>query len=221
MSQPNNDTRPERRSMPVRELRIKSGDGDRDRIEGYAAVFNEETVIGGWFREVIRPGAFARTIKEKQDVRALKNHDPNLLLARTKNGSLSIQEDKRGLWIEFDSPDTSTGRDVVEEIRVGLIDEMSFAFTTHGPDGDKWDETETKDGKLPLRELIDLDTYDVSPVTFAAYKGTEVGLRSAESIYQDHIRSREGQEPEGDDETTPVRQVPSDVDHVVEEILNL
>jgi hypothetical protein len=200
MSQPNNDTRPERRSMPVRELRIKSGDGDADRIAGYASVFNEETVIGSWFREVIRPGAFKRAIKEKQDVRALFNHSADHVLGRTKSGTLSLQEDKKGLWIEIDPPDTQAARDVMELIQRGDISEMSFAFTTHGPNGDEWDETEVKKGKLPLRTIVDVDLFDVSPVTYPAYSGTEVGLRSAESVFNDHLQSLEGQEPEGDDD---------------------
>ncbi len=221
MSQPKDDTRLERRSMQVRELRVKSEDGDADRIEGYAAVFNEETVIGEWFREVIRPGAFARAIKEKQDVRALFNHSADHVLGRTKSGTLELEENKKGLWIEIDPPDTQAARDVLELISRGDVSEMSFAFTVHGPDGDKWDETEIKDGKLPLREIRDVDLHDVSPVTYPAYEGTEVGLRSAESIYQDHIQSLEGQVPEGDGESEPERQVPSDPDFVVEEILNL
>ena len=70
------DTRLERRSMQVRELRIDTrGDDDKSIIRGHAAVFNEETVIGNFFREVVKPGAFKRAIKEKQDVRALENHD--------------------------------------------------------------------------------------------------------------------------------------------------
>ena len=191
MKNQDNATRLERRSMQVRELRIED---DGKRVAGYASVFNEETVIAGFFREVIKPGAFKRAIKEKQDVYALKNHDQNLILARTTNGSLLMQEDKTGLWVEFDPPDTQTGRDMVEEIRTGLVDEMSFAFIAVE---EKWIE---KKDELTLREVIDVDLFDVSPVTYAQYKGTSVGLRSAESIFNDHLQSLEGQVPEGDDD---------------------
>lgn len=190
----------ERRSMKVRELRIKDEGDDGNCIEGYAAVFNEETVIGEWFREIIRPGAFSRAIKEKQDVRALFNHNADHVLGRTRSGTLDLEENKKGLWIEVDPPDTQAARDVITLIKRGDVSEMSFAFTVHGPDGDKWDETEIKDGKLPLREIRDVDLYDVSPVTYPAYEGTEVGLRSAESVFNDHLQSLEGQAPEGDDD---------------------
>lgn len=195
MPQIKDDPRLECRSMLVCELRVND---DGKRIAGYASVFNEETDIAGMFREVVKPGAFKRAIKEKQDVYALKNHDANLILGRTKNSSLTMREDERGLWVEFDPPDTQTGRDMVEEIRTGLVDEMSFAFIP-GEEGDHWPKRE--EGKLPLREIVDIEfLYDVSPVTYAQYKGTEVGLRSARSVFNDHIQSLEGQVPEGDDD---------------------
>ena len=206
----------ERRSMKVRELRIKDEGDDSNCIEGYAAVFNEETVIGEWFREIIRPGAFSRAIKEKQDVRALFNHSADHVLGRTKSGTLELDENKKGLWIEIDPPDTQPARDVLELIRRGDISEMSFAFTVHGPNGDEWDETEIKKGKLPLRTLVDLDLYDVSPVTFPAYEGTEVGLRSVESIFNDHLQSLEGQAPEGDDDPKPAGLEPAEAREVAD-----
>lgn len=182
----------ERRSMEVRELRM---DEEARKIEGYASVFNEETDIGGMFREVVRPGAFGRAIKEKQDVRALWNHNPDHIIGRTKAGTLSLQEDKKGLRISIDPPDTQFARDLMESIRRGDVDQMSFAFRAVE---EQWTE---RKGEPSLRELVDLDLYDVSPVTYPAYEGTQVGLRSAESVYQEHIRSLEAQAlPEEDDE---------------------
>jgi HK97 family phage prohead protease len=198
--------------MPVRELRT----GDEGKIEGYAAVFNEETVIGGWFRERIEPGAFARAIKEKQDVRALFNHNADYVLGRTTAKTLALQEDKRGLWMEVDPPNTQFAHDLMESIRRGDISEMSFAFIVPGRDGEEWDESETKNGKLPLRIIRDVDLFDVSPVTYPAYEGTSVGLRSAESIYQDHIQSLEGQAPEGDDDAEQSEQELDRVRAIVE-----
>jgi hypothetical protein len=202
----------ERRSMVVRELRA---DVDARKIEGYAAVFNEETDIGGMFREVIRPGAFARAIREEQDVRALWNHDPNYVLGRTKAGTLEIDEDNRGLWISITPPNTQFARDHMESIARGDVDQMSFAFI---PTDEKWTE---RKGEPTLREIRGVDLYDVSTVTFPAYATTSVGLRSAESVFEEHVQSLERQEPPEDDATEPVRQVPADVDHVVDEILNL
>jgi len=191
MPQTKDDSRMERRSMEVRELRTK----DDGKIAGYASVFNEETTIGGMFREVIKPGAFTRAIKEKDDVRALWNHDPNYVLGRTKSGTLLLKEDERGLWIEVDPPNTQFAADLMESIRRGDVDSMSFAFTA---DDETWHER--KDDDLALREINSTTLYDISAVTYPAYSGTSVGLRSAESIYQDHVNSLEAQElPEEDD----------------------
>jgi len=175
---------PERRSMPVCELRAEMvGDAESPSITGYAAVFNEETDIGGMFREVIRPGAFGRAIKEQQDVRALWNHNRDVILGRTAAGTLDLIEDERGLKIKIDPPDTQAGRDMVESISRGDVTTMSFAFAARS---ERWTEEE---GKRPLRELNDVDLFDVSPVTYPAYSGTSIGLRSAEDTYQQHLDS--------------------------------
>lgn len=81
----------ETRTIRSAELRVRS---DGAGIKGYAAVFNERSEdLGGW-REIIMPGAFKRAIREEQDVRALINHDPNLVLGRTKSGTLKLDEDR-------------------------------------------------------------------------------------------------------------------------------
>jgi len=185
-------------------------DDDRPVIEGHAAVFDEEAVIGDYFREVIKPGAFTRAIKEKQDVRALWNHDANHVLGRTKAGTLHLSEDKRGLKIAIDPPDTQFANDLLTSIKRGDIDQMSFAFRAVE---EKWIE---KKGEMSLRELHDLDLYDISPVTYPAYAATDVGLRSSESVYQDHVQSLEGQEPEGDDAKRAEEQELEDAQRVVD-----
>src|SRR5438270_8135031 len=97
----------ERRFIKGGQIRAKAG--DKPGIEGYAAVFNEQ-FDSGWFIETIKPGAFTRALKEKQDVRCLFNHDPNNLLGRTKSGTLSLKQDDSGLSYECDlNPDTRMG----------------------------------------------------------------------------------------------------------------
>jgi len=163
----------ERRYAGAPELR--EVEGKSPVIAGYAAVFNREAVIGGWFREMIAPGAFTRAIAEKQDVRGLFNHDPNMILGRTEAGTLRLSEDEHGLAYEIDPADTQLGRDLVTSIRRGDVTQSSFAFTIRKqeitePDGD---------GKeLALRVIRDVDLYDVSPVTYPAYENTEVSVRS-------------------------------------------
>ena len=204
-------SRRECRSMEVRELRAEPvGDGDFPVITGYAAVFDAETNIGGLFREVIRRGAFGRAIKEDQDVRALWNHDPNYILGRTRAGTLRLEEDTHGLKIEIDPPNTQFAQSLVESIRRGDVDQMSFAFVAVE---EKW--TEKKDAPA-LRELIDVNLYDISPVTYPAYDATSVGVRSAEDVYQEHIQSLDVQVPESDDDMGANTQAGEDLQAVVD-----
>lgn len=156
-------------------------------IRGHAAVFNQwytlhedhELVI----RERVKGTAFANALREKQDVRALFNHDPNLILGRTKAGTLRLVCDIRGLGYDIDPPDTRAGRDVVESIRRGDVSGSSFGFAVraNGQTITRRDDPET--GKRVIeRDLTDLDLFDVSPVTYPAYQGTDAGLRSRADV---------------------------------------
>lgn len=183
----------ERRSVQACEFRMESDEESTgQQIAGHAAVFDTETPIGDMFSEIVRPGAFARAIRDGQDVRALFNHDENHVLGRTRNGTLRLNEDARGLAVEIDPPNTQTGRDVIELIRRGDVSQMSYAFIVKQ---EKWTE---RGGGKPLREVLDLDLYDVSPVTYPAEITTEVGLRSAESVWADHVQSLESQKGKSD-----------------------
>lgn len=153
----------------------KREEGKASVIAGYAAVFNTRTVIWNYYEESIRQGAFARAIKEKHDCRSLFNHDPNWVLGRTKNGTLVLREDEKGLWTETTPPDTQQARDVVENIRNGNVDQMSFAFV---PKETKWTFSDER-GVMDHCEILDVDLYDISPVTYPAYEQTSVGLRAA------------------------------------------
>ena len=154
------------------ERRIFDGEfralADQSTVEGYAAVFDEESEpIFGSFIEVIAHGAFRKTIKEN-DIRALINHDPNLILGRTTNETLRLKEDKKGLKYEVDLPDTTYARDLKESILRGDITQNSFGFQTVK---DEW----SKDGKT--RTLREVRLYDISPVTFPAYPQTSLQMR--------------------------------------------
>jgi len=156
-------------------LEVRAAEDGRQTLIGYAAVFNSPSEDLGGFVETIQPGAFRRSLQDRQDVYALADHDPARRLGRTKNGSLRLAEDERGLRVEIDLPDTTLGRDVQEEIRTGLLDAMSFGFTTQA---DAWDH---RDGKT-TRTLIDVDLFEVSAVAFPAYRATtiDVAKRSLE-----------------------------------------
>jgi len=146
-------------------------------LRGYAAVFNRETVIGGWFRELIEPGAFAKALDRPDDVRAQFNHDSNFVLGRTTAGTLRLFVDDIGLGYEVDLPDTTYGRDLAASVDRGDITQSSFMFETMG---EAWDYPPKSSGELPLRRVQDVKLYDVAPVTFPAYADTSVSARAME-----------------------------------------
>lgn len=153
-------------------------DGDAAKLVGYAAVFHRDSeLIFGSFIERIAPGAFAESIAKPDDVRALINHDPNLILARNLAGTLALREDGHGLLTEIDPPKTSYAADLLESTRRGDISQMSFGFETIE---DKW--TRGENGAPDIRTLLKVRLFDVSPVTFPAYPDTEVAVRSHEAF---------------------------------------
>lgn len=93
----------ERRAFSV-QMEIRA-DEDGQKIEGHAAVFDKE-IDFLFSREVIRAGAFTRALEEKQDVRALFNHNPDHVLGRTTAGTVQLSEDDKGLKTIIEPPDT-------------------------------------------------------------------------------------------------------------------
>ena len=166
-----------RSGLPV-EIRAEGGS---IKVSGYAAVFNERADIGGYFIEVISPGAFTDAIG-RDDVVFLVNHE-GLPLARTRSGTLTLKEDARGLYMETDldaaDPDVLA---IVPKMKRGDLDKMSFAFKS---DVEEWDET----GDIPVRTIKKVSVRDVSIVTHPAYEGTEIGLRSLDNFRCEKIKS--------------------------------
>ena len=169
----------ERRALAGVEVRA---DGE-PAITGYAAVFNSLSEELWGFREIIMPGAFDRALKEKHDVRALVNHDPNQIIGRTKSGTLKLDVDDKGLRVDITPPDTQVGRDVLASLKRGDLDGMSFAFRTLS---DQW---RTEDGE-EIRELLDLELVDVSVVAYPAYSDTSVSARAL-----DHVKEAKKEPP--------------------------
>jgi uncharacterized protein len=145
----------------------------KQKLVGHGAVFNQETVIYGLWREVIMPGAFTEAIKT-DDVRALQNHNPDLVLGRNRSGTLRLEEDDEGLLYEIDPPDTTYAHDLMVVVDRGDVTQSSFQFSLDSSDWEEWDDSEVKKGKLPLRKIKRVRLHDVSPVTFAAFEGTDV-----------------------------------------------
>lgn len=160
----------------------RNDEGEGVVLRGHAAVFNSDSHDLGGFVERIEPGAFKRSIDSADDVRALFNHDTNIVLGRTTAGTLRLAEDERGLAIEIDVPDTQYVRDlVVAPIERGDISQMSFGFRVRAG-GANW--TEDDDGQA-YRTLTDLELFEVSPVTFPAYPDTDIAARELRSFREE------------------------------------
>jgi len=170
MEQKYNAHESERRTINF-ELRARP---ESRTIEGYAAIFDSETNLG-WFTEEIARGAFQGA--DMTDVVALFNHDPNFPLARTSSGTLSLEVDEKGLRYSFEAPDTTFGEDLLKMIRRGDISQSSFAFTIKEQ---QWIDRADAPMKRIIREIDTL--YDVSPVTYPAYKETSVTARMRQEI---------------------------------------
>ena len=175
----------ERRTITLKELRVVdslSDESTEPAIDGYASVFDSwSEELGGNqpFRERVVKGAFEETI-QNDDIRALFNHDPNYVLGRNKAGTLTLEEDDKGLHVRIKPPDTQWAKDLIVSIKRGDITQMSFGFTVIL---DRWNYEDNTD----VRELLKVKLYDVSPVTFPAYTQTECGIRSAFDNHQKEV----------------------------------
>lgn len=171
----------EKRAIPCEVRAEPAADGQSiAKIVGYGAVFNKRSdLIGGWFYEIIAPGAFDDVLNN--DVRALFNHDPNFVLGRTASNTLSLSVDNEGLRYEITPPDTQTVRDLVlEPLKRGDITGSSFAFRVAD---DTWGED--PDGAIvrTIRKFSRL--LDISPVTYPAYPDAGASARSLEERWKE------------------------------------
>ena len=152
------------------------GDGGLPRLRGHAAVFNSLSqpisIFGFSFRERMAPGAFSDSIA-RGDIAALWKHDSSFPLGHTRNGTLTLSEDDRGLAIDLKPAATSYGKDLVALIERGDVSKMSFGFQVP-KDGDSWDVENGED----IRTLRKVSLIEVSPVAFPAYTATDISARA-------------------------------------------
>ena len=138
-------------------------------LTGYVATFGTPAKITD-FVEVIRAGAFTRSLESGADVLALADHDASRVLGRTSSGTLALHEDSHGLAFTLTLPDTTTGRDLAALAARGDLGGMSFAF-----------ESRTEEWRGNTRELIDVELHEISVIAaHPAYSGTSVNLRHRE-----------------------------------------
>lgn len=161
------------------------GDGPLPKVSGYAAVYYRADDPGSEYElfrdgnhvvvERLLPGCFDRACTE-DDVRALINHNPDMLLGRAKAGTLRLSVDARGLRYEITPPDTQAARDLVANLRLGNVDGSSFSFDYTDRSRRDVEEGGTYRHVIEVRAV---KLYDVGPVTFPAYESTTAGVRSA------------------------------------------
>ena len=163
----------ERRVFVAEDVELRVTDGDKPKLVGYAAKYNKWSQDLGGFTERIRPGAFDDVVND--NVVALKNHDPNYIIGRTENKTVRLKSNSVGLHFEIDTPNTTVGKDTVEEVRSGLLQGCSFAFSL-AENGDEW--VYNSDGTIQrtINQLEQL--FDISVCVFPAYMDTTVSARS-------------------------------------------
>lgn len=158
-----------------------NADDKKCRLSGQAAVFGVRTQLDPWMSEEIDAAAFDETIKG-DDAYMCFNHNPDIVLAGTKNGSLRLSTDGTGLNFEADVADTSAARDAYELVRSGVIDKMSFGFIIQKSE---WDESNPQ---VSHRVIKQVRLLEVSPVLFPAYTSTSVAARAQTELQE--YRSR-------------------------------
>ena len=195
------------------DLEVRSEEGKPTVIEGYAAVFGDETVIGGAFAERVSRSAFDGA--DMSNTVALFNHDTNQPLSRVGHG-LELQVDERGLKYRFELGNQSYAQDLAENIRMGNVSTSSFGFTV------KEDSWERRDDGFNLRTIEQVDLlFDVSPTTQGAYPTTEVGLRSMElalenegvlAVEEEEVRAYDEEEDKIEEEAEEEEEEDEDED---------
>lgn len=141
-------------------------------LVGYAVRFDAPSAPLGDppFVEVVRREALAR-LHERRDVKALVAHDPSRVVGSTKAGTLALTVDASGLRFRLDPPDSPIGHDLVEAVRRGDLDGVSFGFVVR-PGGETWQRA----ARPPVRELRDLDVFELSFVSWPAYQAAGVAI---------------------------------------------
>jgi HK97 family phage prohead protease len=139
---------------------------DAARITGHAVVFDTRSRDLGGFVEIVKPSAVDRALTA--DVRALYNHDASAVLGRTPK-TLTLAKDTRGLAFTLDVAPTQAGKDALELVRRGDVTGASFAFRTLK---DAWHQ----DGRQVVRELLDVEIFEISLTAFPAYRDADVSV---------------------------------------------
>jgi uncharacterized protein len=166
----------ELRELTTQKIEIREDDDGNRKVSGYAVKWEKKSHVLGFFRkfrEQFKNGAFAESLNN-DDQRFLWSHDTSKVLGRTKNNTLTLQEDEVGLRFELELPKTTLGNDTYESIKRGDVDGVSFGFRMESHD------IEEPDDDLMLRTVTKAKLLEVSAVAFPAYPDSAVQARSVD-----------------------------------------
>jgi HK97 family phage prohead protease len=162
----------EYRHIAADDCEMRADEGDDKVLRGYAARFESRSEDLG-FREVIDPEAFTRTLKARNDVKALVNHDSTLVIGSTRAGTLDLSIDDRGLADVIHLPETTYANDLHTVVKRKDVDGQSFGFSVVR---DEWNADYSQ------RRLLEVRLHEVSVVTFPAYRATTVSARALQRL---------------------------------------
>lgn len=156
----------------------EAAEQEKKIVRGYASVFNHPYTLYEDRDMVIQEQVSETAFNDADmgDVILQYNHEGRVF-ARTKNGTLTVTPDKKGLAIQADLGGTTIGEQLYEEIRGGYTTQMSYGYTVNGAE---WSKRELEDGRiLELRTITSIDkVYDVSAVSIPANDATTISVRN-------------------------------------------
>lgn len=156
----------------------EAAEQEKKIVRGYASVFNHPYTLYEDRDMVIQEQVSETAFNDADmgDVILQYNHEGRVF-ARTKNGTLTVTPDKKGLAVQADLGGTTIGEQLYEEIRGGYTTQMSYGYTVNGAE---WSKRELEDGRiLELRTITSIDkVYDVSAVSIPANDATSISVRN-------------------------------------------
>ncbi|MBN6186320.1 HK97 family phage prohead protease [Aneurinibacillus sp. BA2021] len=167
----------EQRTFTISNIEVRAEEGASPVVTGDVVMFEQLSVPLWGFREKVRKGAFEKSLR-KSVVKALWNHNSDLVLGSTKNRTLKLWEDDMALRFELELPNTTWGKDAAESIKRGDVDGVSFGFEVVR---DEWNYDDPSD---VIRTLIEVNLYEISPTPFPAYPDSSVDMRSAKRAFE-------------------------------------
>ena len=182
-------------------VEFKEGEDSKMVLEGYALVFDQETLIGdeehGFIESIDRN---ALTNANLKDVPMKYNHnDSFLIIARTRNNSLQLMVDEIGLKVRAELIDTESNKDIYKMVKAGLLDKMSFAFTVSSQKIDR-------SGDIPKRTITGIDRlYDVSVVDLPAYDQTSIAVSRSLALVDTELKAMDMEKTKTQVETLKLR----------------